>query len=467
MLVMLLVWLCQAVAAAAAGGVPMSSSVILFYNCEYELHYGQNISQCSLLLRRAKQQGSDSVNIVPTHYWVDKSEIGIPNRCNPDMWRLNSKVDNYCALYEYDKPCTPFTAPIVQLFQRGFQTCLKEAYDLGFNVLISPHLDDGTKKGWWRQMLLFDPLKKDTYGYSYWDIMLQPILKSVNAVFKDPKRTVWFGLEGEMAATLFWYPKSWITITQNIWSSVSKGGSKVLVGVTVGHNFLPGVINHAPGTFGSLPVTPYSLVGGGDLLPFNAWPSHTALAKNLPAIKQLLSTVDFIGVSNYGRVPVNPKPEDFEWGIQDMAEELKAMGISLSDLMKTRGTKLLWSEFAIGGGKSRCSDVVAGTPFEVGYFTSSGISTTYTRAKDPWKQYLPNASVPLRDYMRNFYVQALKLLAKGGGKYPISGVYLWNVVSWDVQGLHPASSSKEGSYADPVVTAAIKKHNKKFAVQRR
>lgn len=44
---------------AARKGAPMSSSVLLFYLSELYPHYGQPISQCSQLLRRAKQEGSN------------------------------------------------------------------------------------------------------------------------------------------------------------------------------------------------------------------------------------------------------------------------------------------------------------------------------------------------------------------------------------------------------------------------
>lgn len=53
----LLLLAAPALAQKKGKGVEFSSSAILFYNCEFEPHYGQPISQCSLLLRRAKEQG--------------------------------------------------------------------------------------------------------------------------------------------------------------------------------------------------------------------------------------------------------------------------------------------------------------------------------------------------------------------------------------------------------------------------
>jgi hypothetical protein len=45
-------------AAPARAGAPLSSSVLMFYDSEYEPHYGQPISQCDSQLLRAKEGGS-------------------------------------------------------------------------------------------------------------------------------------------------------------------------------------------------------------------------------------------------------------------------------------------------------------------------------------------------------------------------------------------------------------------------
>jgi hypothetical protein len=46
--------------AAARDPTPLSSSVLLFYDSEYEPHYGQAISQCDLILGRAAGAGASS-----------------------------------------------------------------------------------------------------------------------------------------------------------------------------------------------------------------------------------------------------------------------------------------------------------------------------------------------------------------------------------------------------------------------
>ncbi len=49
------------------------------------------------------------------------------------------------------------------------------------------------------------------------------------------------------------------------------------------------------------------------------------------------------------------------------------------------------------------------------------------------------------------------MLEKGGLRYPVSGAYLWNCASWDVQGIF--AGGKEDSYADPATIQKIKRHN--------
>lgn len=221
-----------------------------------------------------------------------------------------------------------------------------------------------------------------------------------------------------------------------------------------GHNFIPGVINRANGTRGSLPVTPLNKVGGGAILPFSKWPERAALAGNLTSFNKLLSAVDFYGVSNYPRAPANVTAANMEYGVWEVDAELAQMGVNLKQLLKS-GKKLVWTEFGLGGGISRCGDVPSPTPGDAGYWPDQGITTPYTKKTDPWQ------NPALRDYRRRFHSAALQVLSKGAIQYPVSHAFLWNIVSWDAQGIHPASSSSEGTYADPVITAAIKAHNSK------
>jgi hypothetical protein len=64
----------------------------------------------------------------------------------------------------------------------------------------------------------------------------------------------------------------------------------------------------------------------------------------------------------------------------------------------------------------------------------------------------------MSQYNKDWYKAAFELFKRGGKKYELDGVYLWNVVSWDVQGIHPASSEYwgSGSYKDPAIIEWIK-----------
>jgi hypothetical protein len=41
----------------------------------------------------------------------------------------------------------------------------------------------------------------------------------------------------------------------------------------------------------------------------------------------------------------------------------------------------------------------------------------------------------------------------------LAGVYVWSVGSFDVFGVHPVSSSSEGTFADPAIISMVKKIN--------
>ena len=448
----------------AYGWTQLSSSVMTFYNSEFVPHYGQAISQCSLLLRRAKEHGSRTVNFVPTHYWMDDSAVGSSAVCNPDNWFLPGKVDYYCTQWQWDSPCLPFNATTIRLFQTGFQSCLQEAYDMGFNVLVSPHIDDGSRKGYWRNFFRFDPLAKDAANNSYYDIMLQPIVTAAKNVLKDRSRTFWLGLQGEMGATLVAHPQSWINIADQIRKQFTSTNSKIYLGVLLAYAFIPGVITRANGTYELLPITPLSKYAGGGVLPFAQWPERNWVSRTLPAYQTLMTKhVDFYGISNYARAPVDPKPKDLEYGVKMADLELAQLGINLTQQLTQGGKKLIWAEFGLGGGRSKCGDVIATDPYDAGYGPDRGMTSSYSTPNlDPW--FNPsNASKPtiMQEYRRRYHAAALKVLAQGGLRYPTSGAFLWSIVSWDVQGIHPASSSRNGSFADPVIIEMIKQHNKK------
>jgi hypothetical protein len=392
---------------------------------------------------------------VPTLYWYSpESAKYAPGVCHADNWAQNQKVDYYCDKWEWDSPCEPFDAMRVERFAKGIKDCIQKAHDMFDEVLMSPHLDDGTKTMHWRNMLWFDPLEKDSKGFTYWDIMLNPILEAVKAVYTKPGKSFIFGPEGEMGGTVFYAPASYLKVIDRIRSEY-KGPANLDVALMFNHAYLPGVINRGDDVYGALPESKmWKKDGGwGPLLPFEQWPEHARLKAALPDTHKLLETVDVLGVSCYSRAGVTPKPEDVETCADKYSAELKAMGFDLKKWTHQPGKRFIFNEFGLGGGISECGNTPATTREEAGRFSWLGGTTTFTRDVNPWK--LP----VVIEYQRDFYKAAFKLFRAGGIKHKLSGAYLWNVVSWDVQGLHPASSSGEGTYKDDVITGWIKEHN--------
>ena len=102
--------------------------------------------------------------------------------------------------------------------------CFKHAVEKGLSISIAPHLDDGLGLGGWRNGLVFDPLAR--YGsFSYAEFMLYPLADALNAAI-GPNTKVSFALQGEMSATVFYYPKSYLTLVPYIKNRVLAGKNR-------------------------------------------------------------------------------------------------------------------------------------------------------------------------------------------------------------------------------------------------
>lgn len=64
--------------------------------------------------------------------------------------------------------CPKINRLAIDRFRFGLQWCLAKAIDLGLDIAITPHLDDGLEYGGWRNALWFDPLQKYG-GFSYYE----------------------------------------------------------------------------------------------------------------------------------------------------------------------------------------------------------------------------------------------------------------------------------------------------------
>ncbi len=58
--------------------------------------------------------------------------------------------------------------------------------------------------------------------------------------------------------------------------------------------------------------------------------------------------------------------------------------------------------------------------------------------------------------VRNLYELTGTYLGNGGGSnYRVDGLFLWNVASWDLLGIHWRSYSNEGAYYEPGVARIV------------
>lgn len=284
---------------------------------------------------------------------------------------------------------------------------------------------------------------------------------------EQTKKRLYFGLQGEMGATVFFHPEPYRQAARTIRADLKASGvpaGAVQLGVMFNHGYIPGVINRGPDEVGAIPESVWWKHDGGfgPIKPFAQWPSHATLKANVPSLKALFSEMEFFGVSNYARAGPDPTLEDLESAIRKQNAELKEMGIDWPYYHQDPSKKFFMNEFAIGGGISECGNVLAPTGPQAGLF--------------PWlgntKQFLGPQSNPLRnpavlDYVHRYYAKGMELFRMGGRDWKVDGVFLWNVVSWDVQGIHPASGkyggSPEETYADKTVTGWVKEHNAKYA----
>lgn len=159
--------LAVAMAMGASAATEMSSSAIVFYNSDFRpLYWPEPL--CEKLIARAATHGGKRVQIVPTLYWYDARNLAMPeNTCGPDTWaKTDQHVDYYCNKDVWDSPCVPFTQAVIDELTAGFARCFKFAFEHFDELLLAPHLDDGLKRGHWRNLLHFDPLKKDAHGFT-------------------------------------------------------------------------------------------------------------------------------------------------------------------------------------------------------------------------------------------------------------------------------------------------------------
>jgi len=103
------------------------------------------------------------------------------------------------------------------------------------------------------------------------------------------------------------------------------------------------------------------------------------------AVKDLLSKIDFIGISAYAPLPAQLSAEAMEVPIQTIAFEMQPFGIDLKTYLFKQNKKLVYSEQGLGG----CGEggkVAPDLAFVRKHpFWGAWISQGYQADKDPWQ----------------------------------------------------------------------------------
>ena len=393
------------------GHTPLNSSIMLMGDWDW-----RKGGTCQAMVKKATNDQLNynrSLNFVPTHYFI-KGPKG-PQYCHSRQ--SEKSVDG--------RPeCLPLNAKGIAKFKEGMKDCFQRAIKKNIDISITPHLDDGLAKSGWRNEFDFDPHPKGANCQrkpTYYCAVLRPMAQALNETMTKETK-VRFAMQGEMGRTVFQYPGSY----QRVMDLLKKDligqrkelkNADIKIGISLNFNSISG---------GAKPV-------------------------QKKALAQLFEKIDFIGLSAYGSTSPQPNSKDFDQTIKGFAAELKEFGIPLNQLSKTK--ELHFSEFGHGGGAP--PPVQKQGDFKVENQAWGGVHGPYVRKNDPWQ------SQAQKIYQKNFYCAGLLYLSnQKPATYRVTHAYLWNLTSWDVQGLYPSSKTKEGTYRNESIAKMINDYNR-------
>uniref|UniRef100_A0A383VZ49 GH18 domain-containing protein n=1 Tax=Tetradesmus obliquus TaxID=3088 RepID=A0A383VZ49_TETOB len=349
----------------------------------------------------------------------------------------------------------PVEASQTARYRQGLEKCFKAALDAGFTgIHILAHVDvfdqSLSSRTLWRNVVLFSPTApaadSSSGSYSYTDALLQPAAEALNNVI-NRETTVEFTLAGEQGLSVWSYPRDYTQAMQRMRSILSRGGldpSRHTFGVSFNYDKVCGCVEpeeRDPIRYNNTYMERYKRAA--------PW-----IKKNIDVegVKQLLDASDFIGLSSYAPLPANLTQASMEVSIETAAFEMQPFGIDLKSYLFAKGKPLVYSEQGIGG----CTDNKR-LPPSLDYIRVhpfSGCGGSYSSQLDPWK-------VPeYQAYRRKLYQLLADWAAVGGGpQYRVDGIYVWNSGSWDVMGVNPSSTTREGTYADSVIKGYVQQLN--------
>lgn len=342
-----------------------------------------DFKSCPVQARKAVKLKLKKVNLVPTLHFIAKT---------------SRKMEGYC-FQSTSRRCEIANQIVLNKLNQYWQKCLPILMDNNIKIMITPHLDDGEGRGIWRNSLLFDPLQKYSHGLTYYQLMFEPIFKAIKKINKNHLE-VEIAMQGEMGATLFYAPTSYLKIIRKIKANLPNAK----VGISVNYNNI-----------------------AGDFIGFA--PSD---------LQDLIDLSDFIGLSAYAPVQLkNNKTtkSHFKNSILSFIAEWKILGINLP-----KRKPYVFSEVGLGGGNWLNDGKTPGTSIEE--VAGAPYAGLYGHDINPWE------NQELFSYRRDFYQKLNRFLNNQiwQREYKVIDAYIWNANTWDIMGFYPKTEPYQDKF---------------------
>ena len=201
-------------------------------------------ARCLEMVDRVAAQGiATEIQLQPTFYWVDAGPRAPPLGFDPscagaglsDYYcysRYNSTtVAHWCASRRDDGSCPEITPAEIAEFQTRIGACMARAVAANLSVALNVRVDDGAALGGWRNTLDFDPTRR--YGkFSYEEAILTPLADAAAAA-AHPGARLAFVPQGEMGASVFFFPEEWVGVNARLRARLARGGAQAEIGLAI------------------------------------------------------------------------------------------------------------------------------------------------------------------------------------------------------------------------------------------
>jgi hypothetical protein len=392
---------------------------------------GKRQTPCQYAVDRTRAVGGKYFSVVPTVHWIGGAS-GVQS------YVFKDPMGNY----------HPPTLELVTRWKKGLQNCFRYAVQQGITgIQVLNHIDAREHEAW-RNTLDFDPTVRYG-GWAYEDVVMRPAGDALRTVTK-PDTKVWFMVSGEMGKALFRHPKTFIKLLSKYRGPLQAGKKKenVRVGVALHWNKVCGDCFYTP------VAKDDKAYNATYTKAFRERGKEILKQHDVASIKALFQQADVIGISHYAPVGKDAsalKPYRFDVAADTTAHELAFWGINLRKLITGDRRDFLLSEIGLGGamldGKTPARNAA-----EAAMMPLSGIWAVYNRAQDPWLR------KDMREYRRKWSEALLSYVGDPSKRrWPVDAAFLWSVGSMDPAGVHPISTSHEGTFADKHIIKSMRR----------